>query len=269
LAGLTRKPHGDACEPVEAPHPHAPSTPPPRLVMTRGRRRAGDPATPCCPNPDCRYRGWGGWGNLRANGPPQGGRWRPWLCSVWRGSFLETLGTLFHGKRVAPELMVQGSACWAEGLGIRGTARGVEVDPNTVLQWRIAAAEQLQAFSRSVLHDVRVTPVQGDALLALLSAVKAGDVSPAAAIERLERSSQWVWVAMDPESTLLRALDVGDHPLARAQRVVHQVAQVLAPDCAPLFLTEGLRGYLTALRTHFGYWVHPQRPNRATTDSVG
>src|SRR3989442_12848935 len=39
-----------------------------------------------------------------------------------------------------------------------------------------------------------------------------------------------------------------------AQRVVHQVAQVLAPDCAPLFLTDGFREYLTALLTHYGQW---------------
>jgi len=41
--------------------------------------------------------------------------------------------------------------------------------------------------------------------------------------------------------------------------VVHQVAQVLAPDCAPLFLTDGFREYLTALLTHYGQWVQPVR----------
>ena len=44
-----------------------------------------------------------------------------------------------------------------------------------------------------------------------------------------------------------------------AQRVMHQVAQVLAPDCAPLFLTDGLKEYMTALLTHFGHWVQPPR----------
>ena len=70
---------------------------------------------------------------------------------------------------------------------------------------------------------------------------------------------QWVWVAMDPESKLLLAIDVGNRTLAMAQRVVHQVAQVLAPDCAPLFLTDGFREYLTALLTHYGSWVQPPR----------
>ena len=82
-----------------------------------------------------------------------------------------------------------------------------EVEANTVLQWLVEAAEQLQAFSQHVLHDVRVRQVQLDELFALLRAVKAGEVSEADAIERLERSPHWVWVAMDPESKLLLAID--------------------------------------------------------------
>jgi len=162
-------------------------------------------------------------------------------------------------KRASVELIVHVLACLAEGLGIRGTARVFEVDPNTVLQWLVEAADQLRAFSRHLLHDVQVRQVQLDELFALLSAVKDGAVSEAEAIARLERMSQWVWVAMDPESKLLVAIDVGDRTLAMAQRVVHHVAQVLAPDCAPLFLTDGFREYLTALLTHYGQWVQPPR----------
>jgi IS1 family transposase len=259
FAGLTTKPHCDACEHGTAPRLQAPSTPPPRIVPTRGRRRQVDTSTHFCPNPDCAYRGWVGWGNLRANGHPNGGPWRQLLCVVCRRYFLETLGTLFHGKRVPVDLIVRVIACLGEGLGIRGTARVFEVDPNTVLQWLVEAAQQLQAFSRYVLHDVHVKQVQLDELFALLSAVKDGQVSETEAIERLERSPHWVWVAMDPESKLLLAIDVGDRTLAMAQRFVHHVAQVLAPDCAPLFLTDGFREYLTALVTHFGQWVRPER----------
>jgi hypothetical protein len=115
-----------------------------------------------------------------------------------RALSLSDLGTLFHGKRASVDLIVRVIACLAEGLGIRGTARVFEVDPNTVLQWLVEAAEQLRAFSRHVLHDVRVRQVQLDELFALLSAVKDGEVSAAEAIERLERSPQWVWVALDP-----------------------------------------------------------------------
>jgi IS1 family transposase len=263
FAGRTTQPPCDACAHAPDPHPPAPSAPPPRLVMTRGRRRQVDPSTHFCPNPDCAYRGWVGWGNLRANGHPSGGPWRHLLCIACRGSFLETLGPIFHGKRATVDLIVRVIACLAEGLGIRGTARVFEVDAHTVLQWLGEAAEQMRAFSPPALHNVRVRQVQMEELFALLSAVKAGDVSPADAIERLERAPQWVWGTMDPESKVLLAIDVGDRTLAMAQRVIHQGTQVLAPACAPLFLTDGFREYLTALLTHYGQWVPP--PRRQTT----
>src|SRR5881397_4028827 len=44
-----------------------------------------------------------------------------------------------------------------------------------------------------------------------------------------------------------------------AQRVVHQVTRVLAPGWVPLFLTDGLKDYGTALLTHFGCWMQPER----------
>jgi hypothetical protein len=44
-----------------------------------------------------------------------------------------------------------------------------------------------------------------------------------------------------------------------AQRVVHQVVQVLAPSCVPLFLTDGFKEYAIALLAHFGEWVQPPR----------
>jgi IS1 family transposase len=151
----------------------------------------------------------------------------------------------------------------AEGLGIRAVARVFEVDPHTVLRWLVDAAVHLQAFSQYFLHDVRVTQVQLDELYALLRAVKAGEVSEAAALQRLARSPRWVWVAMDPVTKLLLALDVGARTLAMAQRVVHQMVQVLAPDCVPLFLTDGFKEYATALLTHYGEWVQPARRQAA------
>ena len=88
---------------------------------------------------------------------------------------------------------------------------------------------------------------------------KAGEISDDEAIKRLERSPYWVWTAMDPKSKLLVVVDVGSRTLAMAQRVVHQVTQVLAPGCVPLFLTDGLKDYGTALLTHFGHWMQPER----------
>ena len=73
FAGFITKPPCDACEHSSEPPPQTPSCPPPRMEPTRGRRRHVDTSMHFCPNPDCTYRGWVGWGNLRANGHPNGG----------------------------------------------------------------------------------------------------------------------------------------------------------------------------------------------------
>lgn len=180
-------------------------------------------------------------GNLRANGHPSEGPWRQCQCTACTGDVPEPHGTLVDGKRVPVALIVHVRACLAEGLGLRATARVFEVDPNTVLGWLGEAAEHLQTVAHDCLCDVHVKQGQLDELYAVLRAVKAGEVNEAEASERLSRAPYWVWVAMDPESKWLLAIDVGARPLAMAQRFVHHGTQVLAPDGAPLLLTDGFR----------------------------
>jgi transposase-like protein len=183
----------------------------------RGRQRAIDTRQQFCPDHGCVYYGWVGRGNIRANGHPGGGPWRQFHCLGCQGYFQETHNTPLHGKRVSPELLVWAVGALAEGLGIRAGARVFEVDPNTVLQWLIEAADHAAAFSRAFLHDVRVTQVQLDELFALLSAVKVGEVSKPEAIQRLSRAPHWVWGAIDPVTKPLLTIDVGEHTLAMAQ----------------------------------------------------
>jgi IS1 family transposase len=229
------------------------------MAPTHRRPRQIDTSLHFCPHAGCDYRGWLGLGNLRANGHPSGGFWRQFHCTSCKGYFLETHGTIFHGKHAEVERIVRVLACLAEGLGIRATARVFEIDATTVLHWLVEAAEQLRAFSAYFLCNLHLEQLQLDELYAVLRALKAGEISEDAAIMRLERSPYWVWTVMDPRSKLLVVLDVGGRTLAMAQRVVHQVTEVLAPGCVPLFLTDGLKDYATALLTHFGQWRHPAR----------
>ena len=257
--GLTHKPHCVLCQQATGEtHPPPPIRPDP-LPLTNRRPRTVDTSRHFCPHSNGRYRGWLGLGHLRANGHPSGGPWRQFYCTSCKGYFPEHHGTIFHGKQVAVELLVRVLACLAEGLGIRATARVFEVDPNTVLHWLVEAAEQLRAFSSYFLCDLHVEQLQLDELYAVLRALKAGEISDDEAMKRLERSPSWVWTAMDPTSKLLVVVDVGTRTLAMAQRVVHQLTQALAPDCVPLFVTDGLKDYATALLSHFGQWMQPER----------
>jgi IS1 family transposase/transposase-like protein len=259
FAGYTRKPECEWCEQQVQSPPQAPGAPPPRMMFTRGRRRQVETTGHFCPYATCPYHGWVDFGNIRANGHPNGRRWRQLVCLGCHGYFLETVDTPFHGKQVDADKLVWAIAALAEGLGIRAVARVFETDPNTVLRWLVEAAEHLEAFSHYHLRDVYAEHIQMDELFALLSAVKEGEISEAKAIKRLSRSPYWVWVAMDPVSKLIVAWDVGPRTQAMAQQLVHQVTRVLAPECAPLFLTDGFREYLIALVTHYGQWVQPER----------
>src|SRR3989475_10448144 len=243
--GLTQKPHCVLCDQEINETAPAPPRRPDPMPLTNRRPRTVDTSQHFCPHTDCDYRGWLGLNNLRANGHPSGGPWRQFHCTACDGYFPEHHGTIFHGKQAAVELIVRVLACLAEGLGIRATARVFEVDANTVLQWLVEAAEQLRAFSRYFLCDVHVKQLQLDELYAVLREVKAGDLNEDEAIKRLERSPYWVWTALDPESKLLVVVDVGPRSLEMAQRVVHQVVEVLAPCCTPLVLTDGFRAYMT------------------------
>jgi IS1 family transposase len=192
--------------------------------------------------------------------------WYLAAASRYTAYFSATHGTIFAGKRSSVELIVRVIACLAEGLGIRGTARVFEIDPNTVLSWLVEASEQLKAFSTYFLHEVHLNQVQLDELYAVLSAVRDGTMSEAEAIERLSRSPHWVWTAIDPETKLLLSVQVGERTLAMAQAMLHQIAQLLAPGCVPLFLSDGYPHYLTAIVTHCGHWVQP--PRRQATGPV-
>jgi hypothetical protein len=109
--GLTQKPHGALCE-RDTASPKAPSAVPPAPMAPPHRRpREGDTSRHFCPHSDCDYRGWLGLGNLRAHGHPRGGPWRQFHCPSCQGYFLETPGTLFHGKQATLERIVGVLAC--------------------------------------------------------------------------------------------------------------------------------------------------------------
>jgi IS1 family transposase len=227
------------------------------MIFTRGRKRTVDTQSHFCPDPDCSYHGWLGRGNIRSNGHPGGQPWRQLQCVSCKGYFYETDGTIFHGKRSSPDLIVHVIACLAEGLGIRGTARVFEMDANTVLHWLMEAAEQLQAFSAYFLHDLHLNQVQLDELYAVLSAVRDGEMSEAQALDHLSTSPRWVWTAIDPESKLMLNAQIGERSPAMAQAMLHQIVELLAPGWVPLFLSDGNPTYLPAIVRHFGYWVQP------------
>jgi hypothetical protein len=81
FAGLTQKPHCALCE-QDVLHPQVPpAVRPDPLPPTHRRPHTVDTSRHFCPHAGCRYRGWLGRGNLRANGHPSGDPWRQFHCT--------------------------------------------------------------------------------------------------------------------------------------------------------------------------------------------
>ena len=254
--GLTKKPVCQACE-QEQHQPKDIAEPPPLMSSERGRPTQIDTSRQFCPNQDCRYYGWLKRGNIVANGHPSGGLWRQFHCKVCGGWFLETHGTVFFGRRQAVPILLLVIAALVEGMGIRAAGRVFGLDPNTVQRWLVAAAEPLSTFAAHFLAELEPEQVQLDEVFAPLAHLLESDSE----LVEFKPGSSWLWTAMDPVSKLMLVVVVGERLLAVAQAVVHQVKQRLTVDCLPVFFTDGLAHYKTAILTHFGYW---SRPSSAT-----
>lgn len=256
IPGETKPPPCPACAAEQAADASVsgPPEPPPRIEQTRGRPREVNTSHHYCPEEGCDYYGWIGRGNIRANGHPNGGRWRQLECVACEKCFMETHGTIFYGRRLAPETIWRVLKALAEGLGIQGTARVFDLDPNTVEGLLADAAQHMTAVSRYLIHDLHLSQVQVDEMWALL-----GRQDVDAETQQKSRGVRWIWAAIDPVSKLLLATIIGDRSETSAQRLIHAVVALLAPGCAPLFLSDQWAPYATALLTHFGHWVEVPR----------
>ena len=263
FAGLTRKPVCALCEQGESEIGEAPSEgPPPRIEHKRGAKRRVDTANHFCPNKACRYYGWLGLGNIVANGHPSGGRWRQLKCEVCGKYFQETKGTVFYRSSVPAEKILYGIASLCEGVGIGPVARIYGVDVNTVFGWLGEASGHVKAVSRYMLHELHVTQVQLDELYVLLGGKKEKSEAEERTSRREKRRHCWLWGAIDAESKLLMAVEIGDRSLETAQRVVHTVVSVLAAGVVPLFVSDQLAAYGKALLTHYGEWVEQRQEGK-------
>jgi IS1 family transposase len=72
----------------------------------------------------------------------------------------------------------------------------------------------------------------------------------------------WLWLAIDPRTKILPVLELGPRTQHMAHRLIHALRQSLAPGCLPLFTSDGLNLYFSALTAHFGQWLQVGRRGR-------
>jgi IS1 family transposase/transposase-like protein len=230
--------------------------------------RLGRPATietnhVFCPNESCR--------GFQVIGPnlnhwivghgtytTQGGEKRQmFLCKLCNTPFSETRGTVFFGLKTPSETVYRALTCLAEGLGIRATARVFQIKKDTVLRWLRRAGQHSAQVSAYLMRNFQVEHAQLDELWTFVFKKE----KTLSAWEKLhtEYGDNWIWTAIDPVHKLVLAFVLGDHEEHQAVGLLKKLKAVLAKDCMPLFTSDQLPHYISAILKVFGRLAYPKR----------
>jgi transposase-like protein len=118
-----------------------------------------------CPNPKCRKHDKKGLGNVVSNGTYRTrstGKARLFLCWTYGKAFSSRSGTPFFNLRSPRKKVLMGIRLLAEGLGLRGTSRVLEVKVDTIRRWLATAASHCEQVSDILVRDLNLSQVQVD-----------------------------------------------------------------------------------------------------------
>lgn len=118
-----------------------------------------------CPNQRCRYYGARGMGKIGVNGwSGTRKRFRQLICHECGKTFSENYGTPFYGIHTDRERIVQTLRMVVERGSMRGAARAMGIDKDTVCDWVSKASEHAETITEYMLHDLHMTVVEVDEL---------------------------------------------------------------------------------------------------------
>lgn len=163
-----------------------------------------------------------------------------------------------------------------EGMSMRSISRTVGVSINTVTKMLVDAGEACAAYHDETVRNVRAQRVQCDEIWSFCYA-KAKNVETAKAAPE-GAGDVWTWTALDSDSKMILAYEVGDRSGATALEFMDDLAARLANRVQ--LTTDGHKAYLEAVEGAFGadvdfaqlvklYGDDPQRgPERKYSPSV-
>jgi IS1 family transposase len=128
----------------------------------------------------------------------------------------------------------------AEGLSVGAAVRVFGHGEFTIRTWLTRAGLHAISLHEQLFQNLRLRHIQLDELCAKT---------------RQGADALWVWLAVDARTKIIAVLKVGPRTQPVAHAVAHALVKVLAPDCLPVFTSDGLKLYFYALTAHFGSWA--------------
>ncbi len=130
----------------------------------------------------------------------------------------------------------------AEGLDASAAERVFGYRQATITSWLTRAGEHAQSLHQRCFHTLQIPHLQLDELRTRL---------------RSHKQVLWLWLAIDPLTKILPALQLGPRTQTMAHSLIHSLRQILAPGCLPLFTSDGLNLYFYAALGSF--WTLARR----------
>src|SRR5215207_7987730 len=116
-----------------------------------------------CWNASCSAYGQVGLGNIRKFGRTPAGVQR-YQCRMCGRTFVETIGTVFYGRRRPQETIIECLALLAERNSLAAIHRVKGVKEETVMDWLRIAADHVERIAALLLANYRLSRAQLDAM---------------------------------------------------------------------------------------------------------
>lgn len=215
-------------------------------------------ATCHCRNKHCERCGkMGSTSALQPHGSDRGEvRFR---CTACRHVVSARTGTAYAGIRTDLTQYALGAKLLAEGLGVRATARILEVDKDTVNHWLVCLGTHCGAVMAYHFRHLHLTECQLDELWTFVMK-KEAQLTP---LERMLglHGDTWVWIAFAPISKLVPAWVAGKRTRQESKMLIQRL-QSSTDGHIPFFTSDELPHYADALLEVYGQTVVPPRTGK-------
>jgi IS1 family transposase len=214
-----------------------------------------DWATLYCPNRQCDYYGIAFYeGMLIKNGSSHGQKQA--LCNACGRNVSLRYGTAYLGIEADDFIFETAVRALAEGNSLRATSRIMQIDKDTACDWLDRAAQHCRLILLYLWSRLHVTECQLDELWSFVHTKERN--LPCAKIYKETYGDAWVWIAFAPVWRLVLAFVVGKRDQENANLLLERVSYV-TDEHIPLFTSDQLPEYRTALLHAYGTWYQPER----------
>ena len=168
-------------------------------------------------------------------------------------------GTAYAGIRTDLTQYALGAKLLAEGLGVRATARILEVDKDTVKQWLRSLGPHGAEIMAYHFRHLHLTECQLDELWTFVKK-KEGHLTPLEHMLDIYGDT-WVWIAFAPITKVVPAWVAGKRTRQESVRLIQRL-QSSTDGSIPFFTSDELPHYAAALLEVYGQTVVPPRTSR-------